>query len=390
MLDRPILVPLDGSELSEKAIPYAASIARATHQPLVLLTIWEGVERELHSAPSSTVRDFDLRGRALCRAYLEDVAQRVAAQGVRVATEMRDGHPSEELLWVCDEHAPGLVVMATHGRSGVQRMWYGSVASKLMQMAPVPTLLVGPKVLEDQKGPPAIRKVLVPLGGSALSESALEPAVTLAEAFEARLILASAIRLPAQAFAFDVSEAYLPEIDQEVTAAAEEYLGRVCQEVKTARPVETRVLRGLPAEAILQLVAQEHIDLVVMASHARSGVIRWAFGSVADRVIRGAAPVLLIRPEVAPTPLRSEEVYRRHCHNCGRAIAYMAVRQDDRCLRCRQHLHVCANCVYFDALACLLQRSEAHDTYPGLSCQRFQFRETVAAKGRAATAGRKS
>jgi nucleotide-binding universal stress UspA family protein len=147
-----------------------------------------------------------------------------------------------------------------------------------------------------------MRTVPVRLGGSRLGECTLEPAAALAEAFEARLILARAIRLPAQVFGFGLSEAYLSqieEIERDAAAGAEEYLIRVREKVKTSRPVETRVLRGFPAAAILESVAGEHIDLVMMASHARSGVIRWALGSVADRVIQGAAPVLLIRPRVA-------------------------------------------------------------------------------------------
>jgi hypothetical protein len=101
---------------------------------------------------------------------------------------------------------------------------------------------------------------------------------------------------------------------------------------------------------------------------------------VANRVIQGPAPVLLIRPEVAATLTRFEEVRGRHCHNCGRAVAYVEIGPDEFCLRCGQHLHVCANCVYFDGLACLLQRSEAHEMYPGLTCPRFQFIETAQAR----------
>ncbi len=302
MLDRPILVPLDGSELSEKAIPYAVSIATTTKQTLLLLTVWEGAEREFLSAPSAAARDVDERGRALRQEYLNDVAQRVSAQGVQATAEMRGGDPSEALLAFCDEHAPGLLVMATHGRSGIQRMWYGSVANKLMRAAPIPTLLVGPKVLEEGGEPPAIRDILVPLDGSPLSESALQPAADLAEAFKARLLLVRAIRWPAQAFAQGVPDAYLPEIEQELTAEADGYLWGVREALKTTQPVERHVLWGGPSESILKFADQERIGLVVMASHARSGLGLWVLGSVAERVIQGTAPVLLIRPDVAATP----------------------------------------------------------------------------------------
>lgn len=380
MLDGPILVPLDGSELSGKAVPYAVAIAKATSQPIVLLTIWEGVETELRAVRVTAAGSIDERARRLRQGYLDDVAERIAEQGVEVSKDMREGRPAEELLWYCDQHRPGLLVMATHGRSGIQRMWYGSVATKLMHMAPVPTLLVGPKALENAKEPPAIQSILVPLGGAPLGEAALEPAATLAEAFEARLILARAARVPAQAFAFDLAAAELPMMDEAVTKAAEEYLLRIRERVETVERTETRVLRGFPAPAILEFVARERIDLVVMSSHVRSGVFRWALGSVADRVIQGPAPVLLVRPEIAARLTRSEEVRGRYCHNCGQAVAYVEIGEEDRCLRCGQHLHACGNCVYFDSLACLLQRPEAHDVHPGLKCPRFQFLETVQPK----------
>jgi nucleotide-binding universal stress UspA family protein len=383
MLAGPILVPLDGSELSAKAIPYAVAIARATNQSMVLLTVWEGVERELRSTPVPTAGAIDEHARVLRQDFLDATAHRVLAQEIEVRKELREGRPSEELLWYCDRHQPGLLIMATHGRSGIQRMWYGSVATRLMQMAPVPTLLVGPTALEDTKATPAIRSILVPLGGSPLGEVALEPAAALAEALGARLILARATRLPAQTFAFGVSPVYVPDIEQTLTSAAEEYLLGARDRITTSPPPETRVLRGSPAAAILEFVAREGIDLVVMASHARTGVARWTLGSVADRVIQGAAPVLLIRPEAVATLTRSEAVRARHCHNCGRAAAYGEVGRDDRCLRCGQHLHACSNCVYFDNLACMMRRPESHETYPGLSCPRFQFLETVQTGDRA-------
>lgn len=304
MLQGPILVPLDGSELSEKAVPYAVSIAKATRRSLILLTVCETVEWQLLSPPSAMARDIDMRGRTLRQAYLKDVAQRVAAQGVEAAEEMRDGHASEEVLAFCDEHAPGLLVMATHGRSGIQRMWYGSVASKLMRAVPSPTLLVGPRVLEEGREPPAIRQILVPLDGSPVSESALKPAATLADALQARLVLVEAVHWPTQALGQGIPgmpDAYLPGLDRELTGVADGYLSRVGEKLKTARPVERQVLWGPPAQAILEFEAKERIDLVVMASHGRSGVIRWALGSVAERVIQGPAPVLLIRPEASAT-----------------------------------------------------------------------------------------
>jgi hypothetical protein len=65
----------------------------------------------------------------------------------------------------------------------------------------------------------------------------------------------------------------------------------------------------------------------------------------------------------------------RECHACGTPAPSGDIAQDDRCLHCGQHLHVCGNCVYFDGFSCLMDRPEVHDTYPGLACPAFTFRE---------------
>ena len=88
--------------------------------------------------------------------------------------------------------------------------------------------------------------------------------------------------------------------------------------------------------------------------------------------------VLLVRPEGA---VKVTHVARgRYCHNCGRASPYVQILREDRCLRCRQFLHACGNCVYFDGTSCLLERPEAHGVHPGHNCAYFQFRETKAPK----------
>jgi nucleotide-binding universal stress UspA family protein len=266
--------------------------------------------------------------------------------------------------------------MATHGRSGLSRWWYGSVASKLVRQAPVPTLIVGPKPLEGGVPTAAIRRILVPLDSSALAETALQPARELAEVLGADLMLAQVVRWTAQAFTFGPADVDVAQIDRDLTDAAQQYLAQAREGLRTQRSVETRLLHGLPADALIDLTAAEKIDLVVMASHTRSGLARAALGSVADRMLQGKAPVLLIRPEAMPAVVHAPR--GRYCHNCGRASPHIELMPDDRCLRCGQHLRACANCVYYDGIGCLLQRPEVHDTYPGRDCPEFQFRETPA------------
>ena len=379
-----IVVPLDGSAISEVAVSHATGIAKATGSSILLVTVWEEGERALIGDLPGLSKDLFRQGEEHYEEYLAGLAKRLEGTGIEVETEVRIGDPAAEVLRVLEQRDPRLLVMATHGRSGLSRWRYGSVAATLAREAPLPTMVVGPKLLEGDRGPGPVGRVLVPLDGSPLAETALRPATDLAESLNADLLLAQVVRWTAQMFAFGTADIDIVEIDRQLTAEAEEYLRRMKEELRTSRPIETVVLHGLPADALIDLVEPKHVDLVVMASHTRKGLARAVVGSVADRLLHGKAPVVLIRPEGVPAITHSP--HGRYCHTCGRASPYSELLPDDRCFRCHQHLRACANCVYFDGVTCLLQRSEVHDTYPGQECAYFQFRETAPAKAGAGAA----
>jgi nucleotide-binding universal stress UspA family protein len=295
MANRLIVVPLDGSELSEAAVPYAVALAKATKAGLLLVTVWEGAEEILASALPQLADDLFKRGEEHYEQYLAGVAKTVQAQGVQTEAQVIVGHAVEELLKLLRDRDASMLALSTHGRSGMSRWVYGSVAGKLIREAELPTLLIGPRLLEA-KAPPAITRILVPLDASELSETALAPAVELAEAFGAGIVLAQVLNWATHAFVFGVPDVDTATIDQELTKASQEYLERMKAGLQTKRPVETKTLRGMAADALIDLVGSEKIGLVVMASHGRAGVVRTALGSVADRMIQGPAPVLLVRP----------------------------------------------------------------------------------------------
>ncbi len=294
-----IVVPLDGSELSEHAVPYASAMAKATGAHLLVLTVWEEGERAMITNLPDLAEDLFKRGEEHYEGYLAGVAKQLEAEGVTVETDVLLGDPTEEILRMIEQRAPRMLVMATHGRSGLSRWRYGSVANKMAREAPVPTMVVGPKVLEDAARGGAIRRILVPLDGSPLAESALRLALELAEALDAGLILSQVVRWPAQPFTLGVDVA---EIMRQLTEAAQHYLLQTQEGLRTERPVETKVLQGPPADALIDLAEAEGIDLVVMASHSRGGLALVVLGSVADRMLQGSAPVLLVRPVLPHFP----------------------------------------------------------------------------------------
>ncbi len=292
-----ILLPLDGSELSEGAISYAVTIAHAGGGKLLLLTAWEGSDVDLTRTHPEVARELSDLADEYYHSYLRGVTQ--LAAGVETEAIVRRGDPSDEIMAVIKERQPDLLVMASHGRSGLSRWVYGSVAGRIVREASIPTVVLGPKVLEGEHRPEKIERIMVPLDGSPLAERALAYAVPFADALGASLLLVRAVRWAAQAYPYTLPDAYVPQIDAELAEGAQEYLKRVAAGLKTSQPVRTLALRGIVVDTLLDVIDRERIDLVVMTTHARAGLARITLGSVADRLIQGSAPVLLFRPSAA-------------------------------------------------------------------------------------------
>jgi nucleotide-binding universal stress UspA family protein len=292
----PILVPLDGSELAEGAVPYAAALARALHERIVLVTAWEGTESELGANFPSMAMDVEQQATTHFTGYLDGVKQHIS--GVEVETMIRSGDAGDEILRAAEETRARMLVIATHGRSGIGRWFYGSTAGHLLRNADVPVVAVGPHALEKKQADVAIKHVMVPLDGSEMGEKALPAGAALAKALGARISLVRGVRWAVQAYPYSMPDAYLPQVDQELEAGAKKYLQRQ-QAALAGANADAFVVRGAVAEGLLDFVDKESVDFIVMTTHARTGLARAALGSVADRMLQAAAPVMLVRPDVA-------------------------------------------------------------------------------------------
>jgi nucleotide-binding universal stress UspA family protein len=161
----------------------------------------------------------------------------------------------------------------------------------------VPVLAVGPHALERSSDNIALKHVAVPLDGSEMSEAAIAPAVTLAVALKAKVSLVRAVNWAVQSYPYSLPDAYIPQVDEELESGAKAYLRAQEDAVRGKAEVGAFVVRGAIAEGLLDFVEKESADIVVMTTHARRGLLRATLGSVADRMLQGQAPVLLIRPE---------------------------------------------------------------------------------------------
>jgi nucleotide-binding universal stress UspA family protein len=311
-----LLMPLDGSRLAECVLPLGVSLAAHLGARLTLLHVLE------RRAPSTVHGERHLTGAEEAEGYLSEVSARVLASGVAVD---RHVHPNEEddvaksIVDHADDLSADLVILATHGGGGAlpgrrvfHRVLFGSVAQQVLRRGLRPVLLVRPPdgpALQTTVSP-ELGRFLVPLDGEPAAEAALPLAATLAAAYRAEVVLrrvvptlstlggerATAARL--------VPTAAAASLDMEEGEAVR-YLEHVA-----ARPlleglrINASVLRGDPAQTLLDVAARIAVDMIVMATHGRSGLDAVLTGSVASRIAaRFLKPLLLVRaPRGAASP----------------------------------------------------------------------------------------
>ena len=287
-----ILVPLDGSTPAEQALPYARLLAEATGASVELLRITNSdVQAPLGAAAASD--------------YLKETAARGFSPRTNVTWTVLRGKPAESIIDRARSDANCLIIMATHGASGVRRWLIGSLALKVVQAASNPLLLVRANGVASAAPEIAIRSMVVALDGSELAESVLGPSIELAELLHSEIVLARAWELPASAYYRSADESgaamFIPTYDQlvgSVRGEAADYLAAKLTELRARGVVNVRAetLEGSAADQIIGLASATPGSLIVMCTHGRSGLTRWVLGSVSENVLRHAhTPVLIMR-----------------------------------------------------------------------------------------------
>lgn len=303
-----ILVPLDGSLAGEHALPAAIGVARAMGAVLQLAHV-------VPTSASSTERQHWLT-------YLTDLAQRIQSQAGVLAepTVLEDiehthhhGEPgvvasprravAHALAAAAERTGVQLVMMTTHGRSDLSRFWLGSVTEHLIHHAPEPILLVQPGAsAPDLAAPLEFRRILVPLDGSQPAEQTLERTIAFGRRWNAAYALIQAIDLQFEEAIATLAPVPMSQSEVDTEAAQSRvYLEQIAQPLRTqGLEVTTEVLLGTPlANVILNYAAEQHMDLIAIKTHGRSGFTRLVLGSIADKVLRAApVPVLLHGPTV--------------------------------------------------------------------------------------------
>lgn len=286
-----IMTPLDGSDMSEFAVPYAATLAEALGGSvlvarLVERTRWSSASSGYMMSPGAYAELLELDERD-AQAQTQRVVERLNARGVAARSLVEDADMPADLINLQAREHVSLVVMATHARTGIARVALGSVADQLVRHGHCPALVLRARGRLAER--PTLAHALIPLDGSAMSELALATLPDVAGRLVTRVTL---LRVIAQ----DERSGAALEAQRALDVAR----ARVDRESEGLRgQVETLLRWGSVAQQILEEAASH--DLIIMTTQGQSGASRWAFGSVADEVLREThTPVLLSRPQHRP------------------------------------------------------------------------------------------
>lgn len=304
-----ILVPLDGSELAEKALPYAEELAARLGAEIVIVNV-----RMPSEDPDKPEQ----------RAYISKIAA-VTEQNVKKSAALKPGekvkvtsaiigskgpliHAGEQIIDYAEKESISLIIIATHGRTGIRRWALGSTANKVAQASVCPVLLIRagasvPKVVH-------LEKLLVPLDGSKESETVLPHVEWLAGRLNSRVSLLNVVEPLYHIYSSPEAMGYyggggiikIPYTEEEMKPSrvlAEEYIKKVNDKL-ASEGVKTKyeVKVGAAADEIIEAEKGMGADMVVMSTHGHSGFGRFAHGSITDKVVHaGNTPLLLIRPK---------------------------------------------------------------------------------------------
>lgn len=300
-----ILFPTDFSYCSFYAMRYAEAFAHRYGAELHLAHVVDTVQLLAWASPSYWLSSDCLYGREAClceraEARLRHVVHLMRRDGVEAEAHVVRGTPTVEIANLARELRCELIVVGTHGRTGMEHALFGSVAEAVARHAPAPVLTIKHpehEFVEFERGQLVLRRVMYPTDFSPFSRAALPYAASLCREFDATLVLFHAVEpvvYGGEVVADTVVSTYPDERE------GRERLEELAAEFPGVR-VELRQEPGTASHQVVKAVQELNVDLVLIPTHGRSGVSRLLFGSVAEKVLRFApCPVLTVRPDMAP------------------------------------------------------------------------------------------
>jgi nucleotide-binding universal stress UspA family protein len=292
-----ILVPLDGSRMAESALPAAVFLAQLLRARVTLMHV---VEKDAPSAVHGQTHLIDARN---AESYLDEISRQAFPQGLQVNCHVHTAeveNVAQSIVEHADELGHDLVIMCSHGRGRALHLFLGSIAQKVIAGDSRPVLITHP----DEKGEPlafSCRNILVPLDGDPEHAQSLPASEELARACTASLHLAMVVpRITNLSGDMTVTGRMLPGTTSRLLDMArqdaEAYSAALVEALRSRGLAATaHVLRGDPAKIIVEAANRASIDLIVLATHGKSGMEAFWAGSVTNKICsQSKVPLLLI------------------------------------------------------------------------------------------------
>ena len=311
----PILVPLDGSLLAECVLPHVVAIARAFNARVILLRLLD------KNQASEKAQLFDLVNWQInktgAKLYLDKVSTRLQKSGLQIETTVLEGLVAESITDYAQSQGIKLIVLSSHGRSGLSQWGISSVTQKIIFSAPTSVLIIRAhqpvtrELIEWQ-----YKQILVPLDGSRRAENVLPMVTLLARSYQSRIHVVHVVKTPEMARQMPPSREDIDLSDQIVARNREEAI-RYLDQVRKHSPldgidVQTLLLTSDNAPAALHdLADKEGIDMVALSAHGYSGNNQWPYGSMVNNfILYSKVPLLIVQdlpakeepavPEITP------------------------------------------------------------------------------------------
>lgn len=290
---RRILFPTDLSEGAKGAFPHAVSLADWHDADLHILNVREQGDPRADAGSQFPV-SLETLDMWLAESSSGD-ARHLSTQTLTTVQKRIDAPvPAERILAYAKDEDIDVIVMSTHGRQGVQRLLLGSVTEAVVRGAPCPVFTVRTDIEATRQQ--TIRRILVPVDFSAASDVALAHAKEIAQTYGAEIDLLHVVEETAYPSTYGIDPTHFPS--QDVLDRAEDRLSEMAREDIGYEHVTISATIGYAPTIILDYAEENDVDLVVIATHGRTGLDRVIMGSVAERVIRKAPiPVFAVKPD---------------------------------------------------------------------------------------------
>ncbi|MEO8192633.1 MAG: universal stress protein [Gemmatimonadales bacterium] len=297
-----VMVPVDGSPFSREAVLQGLRIASQTGAALRLVRV--GTSSVLHSGPDG----FAVEGESLREVHSSELAElySIAAEcrahsTVNVTASLQHGPVVDALVGYAKRQRVDLIVMRTHARKGLARVWFGSVTDGLIRESGIPVLVVRPpSVATALTGGWLFKRIVVPLDGSALAEESLEPAVALARINGGQITLLRVVTPLKDRQHGDLESAVGPARASDVKEAKRYLDSLLTSPVYRSVEVTRRIVVSddVPG-TILSIAETDEADLIAIATRGRGAIARATSGSVSDRVMREAIVSAMVLHPIA-------------------------------------------------------------------------------------------